>query len=387
MLILRIITCQFLLGYVKWLIQYLNNIHFSLNFRAGLVALDDVSWQNQNLTWETLKEKVKGLKDDIGIKIDLSGNELQILEPNHFKSFGWIEIILDDNRDVFPNTTVTVLEIDNVEILHCENCDVKVIVEQTFSGLPKLRQLYLSKNSIEKVSVESFKYNKNISLIDFSYNLLKAIPMFPKLKDLYSLDLSHNEQLSIDSEEPVLELEKLETLKLSNCNITTIYEKTFLHVPNIKYLHLNDNNIKVIAGDAFVHFKQLKKLAIENNNPLLLSSEDPHVTYKLSMRIDLRFDFNKTISTLSPATAGPSASTKTISTAATYPITTAQVREAGINDAFISSYLILMICIQAGLVAVIFVCIIKVKRFEEITTMDYSSTIQNDNDVYKVYLK
>lgn len=348
-----------------------------------------MSFQNQNLTWETLKERVKGENNDFRIKIDVSGNKLQILEPDYFKTIGWIEIILNDNKDVFPNTSVAVLENESVEILRCENCNVMVIVEQTFSGLPKLKQLYLSKNSIREVSVESFKHNEGISLIDFSYNRLKAIPKFPKLKNLYSLDLSHNAQLSIDSEEPVLELEKLETLKLSNCNITTIYEKTFLHLPYIKDLHLNDNNIKVIADDAFVHFKQLVMISIENNNPLLIGSEDPHVTYKLSMQIDLRSDFNNMITAPLPATAAPSANAKTITTAATYPIpiSTAQVREAGINDAFISSYLILMICIQAGLVAVIFVCIIKVKRFEEITTMDYSSTIQNDNDVYKVYLK
>jgi hypothetical protein len=58
----------------------------------------------------------------------------------------------------------------------------------------------------------------------------------------------------------------------------------------------------------------------------------------------------------------------------------------GISDLFIGSYLTFIIIIQVAVLVMLSIYLIKIIKYETVDgEMDYSTTILNENDIYKVY--
>ncbi|KAI8117387.1 Toll-like receptor 6 [Lucilia cuprina] len=109
-----------------------------------------------------------------------------------------------------------------------------------------LRNLYLSSNIIENLSSIDFSLLKNLESLDISHNLLQNSESSffnQRMHNLKHLNLAFN-QLGSIYRETFYNLLSLNTLLLSHNNISDIDYETFLALPNLQYLDLSFNGLK-----------------------------------------------------------------------------------------------------------------------------------------------
>ena len=106
-----------------------------------------------------------------------------------------------------------------------------------------------------------------IKILNVSNNHIKTIPRntFPKLYELHTIDLSHNELKDIYN--GVFQtLFSLRNLNLSHNHLETIKSSVFGTLPTLLYLDLSNNKLKDLGRGALTRMASLRALNLENND-------------------------------------------------------------------------------------------------------------------------
>lgn len=105
-----------------------------------------------------------------------------------------------------------------------------------------------------------------LKILNVTYNRLTVIPRntFPKLYELHTIDLSHNEIEKI-APEVFQPLFGLRYLNLSNNYLVEIGSRTFGKVATILELSLRENRIENVKQDAFTYLISLQTLDLSDN--------------------------------------------------------------------------------------------------------------------------
>lgn len=105
-----------------------------------------------------------------------------------------------------------------------------------------------------------------LKILNVTYNRLTVIPRntFPKLYELHTIDLSHNEIEKI-APEVFQPLFGLRYLNLSNNYLTEITSRTFGKVATVLELSLRENRIENVKPDAFTYLISLQTLDLSDN--------------------------------------------------------------------------------------------------------------------------
>ncbi|OMP04291.1 hypothetical protein COLO4_09799 [Corchorus olitorius] len=270
--------------------QLSGNLPFSVFNLANIVLLD----LSRNKLVGSLPSQVSGLS--LLSFLDLSGNFLDgRLPPWLFTlpSLSWLD--LDNNKFTGPIDPFKQPAASLLEYVDLRNNEIHGLIPSYVFALVNLTTLDLSSNRLTGISepninlpklnklvtldlsnntLLSFKSGSNASYVlapnlrslslsscnitefpyfvrnlegleglDLSYNRIHVIEvdMFPRLKSLTSLDLSHNGGLSL-STIPTLPLPNLERLLFSSCN-TTEFPNFLRTLENLSELDLSNNNI------------------------------------------------------------------------------------------------------------------------------------------------
>ncbi|XP_075049609.1 CD180 antigen [Mixophyes fleayi] len=149
-----------------------------------------------------------------------------------------------------------------------------------FTGLHSLTHLNLSYGSILSLDNPAFPENSQLEVIDFTqvhllfheslspFNNLASLRvlnlshsfvntsnmhMFQGLKNLVFLNMERNsfQNGTLQSDNIFLNVLKLETLILSNCELHTIEGQPFLKLKNLKHVDLSHNRLTVFSTNAF----------------------------------------------------------------------------------------------------------------------------------------
>ncbi|XP_050095009.1 protein artichoke [Anopheles aquasalis] len=223
-LILRDNNILFIPGSALGRLPKLSNLYLDFNRVAALSASILKSIQPENIRYLSLSRNViRELPGDSFaafrklIYLDLSGNSLGVISEDTFKGLEGtlLEIKLSFNR----------------------------IASLRKIGLPKLRRLDLSANSIDDLAIDSFH----------------------SLANLLYLNVSGNEHIGQVTRTMIYPLTKLQVIDISHCGLKGIQADLFHNNSDLRIVLLNDNQLRVIEEGTFLNLNNLFELSLAGN--------------------------------------------------------------------------------------------------------------------------
>ncbi|KAJ7393959.1 hypothetical protein OS493_003628 [Desmophyllum pertusum] len=158
------------------------------------------------------------------------------------------------------------MEINNLEKLDLSNNQLSILDEKSFRGSgSSLKYLDLRGNKLKTISKDTFQTFSSLRELHLANNELSELPtgIFQDLTDLIKLDLSQNEI----SELPQFifkELKSLKTLYLNNNKITDILPNAFAGLKNLENLYLQGNLLKDMPIETFKGLSRLRNLKLDS---------------------------------------------------------------------------------------------------------------------------
>ncbi|XP_041376586.1 insulin-like growth factor-binding protein complex acid labile subunit isoform X2 [Gigantopelta aegis] len=185
----------------------------------------------------------------------------------------------------------------NVREIHLSKNGIHELHENCFTGVRNLRKLYMDSNKIATLPRKLFNPLIRIVSLDLSRNNLKVIPLTPglftTLSSLENLSLADNQCHSLPLDifqglsslmhinlknndfgpifagdrysQLLTGLTKVQTIDLSNNNISVLRDATFMDLTSLKELNLEKNRISNWGRDLFASTNSLKTLDLSNN--------------------------------------------------------------------------------------------------------------------------
>uniref|UniRef100_A0A336KTB0 CSON014750 protein n=1 Tax=Culicoides sonorensis TaxID=179676 RepID=A0A336KTB0_CULSO len=330
------------------------------------------------------------------INIDVSHNNLEFISPHLLEKLQNLkELRMDMNPNFRIRKVEAFLHSKSLNLLSCSGCGFNEILSKSFNGLPALKTLDLSSNSIKSISGDAFRENPGLTFVNLSDNSLISLQAdtFKLNQELLVLDLSRNQNLSSTPGKTFIENEKLETLFLGGCNFEVIDDMTFKDLPNLKEIYLQNNLIHEIDPNAFQLNPLLVNISFENNQlekfPLSIVTDNiknlclDQNNFKLTrgyVRLYYKLEKQGLLKdNLTTICENRNETLKFQWLATKYQF---KVSQAGISNAFISTYL-LAILVAEGLI-VFFLIFYFMKMKKKIKLEDFSQTILNENRIYKI---
>ncbi|XP_059620068.1 insulin-like growth factor-binding protein complex acid labile subunit [Phlebotomus argentipes] len=332
--------------------------------------------------------------------LDFSKNLIQNVDPKIFTEFPTLVKVRFDNNTKFQpkDENGPILFSQTLLEFSCNFCNITKIGERTFSEMPELKILSLTRNHMKRIEERAFANNTKLTDLTLDDNELEELP--EKLLEnlaVKSLNINNNSCYKFPEAKPFLISKSLENFMCISCNITEIYEKTFSETPNLRKIQLQNNLIHRIDERAFVGLSQLEVrvgLDIVKNLPLQLKKEfyvdqdsDPkdittlYWKPKSTKQCRNLSDFLEEISKMSVKNSSPRNST-------TSTTEQAIIEEESVNptllDALIAMYLVICMVLEGVLATVVSLYLAKILRSKS-KEFDYSSSVLNPSDIYKIH--
>ncbi|XP_049837394.1 leucine-rich repeat-containing protein 40-like [Schistocerca gregaria] len=182
----------------------------------------------------------------------------------------------------------------NVTTLRCQHNGWRIINGTLLHHFAHLITLDLSFGRISQILPDSFQRMKELQHLDLSNNMLSALSYdFSELPKLRSLNLSGN-PLTLSSREPFRASSSLETLDVSSCSLTDLWEDSLGKLSNLSELRIRNNpdlqingcpfvdNIKLIVIDGEKEVVAKLKTVCHSSKPNAPSMEESNKTLAVS---------------------------------------------------------------------------------------------------------
>lgn len=348
--------------------------------------------RNQN--WTTLYQDEITANTNL-TQIDVSDNNITEFDSTIFSNHTSLQVlILSRNKEYDFPPDVIFLSSDSLERFECSACGITNIYKETFFKLLKLRELNLSYNNLTVIHSGVY-IPLLLRNLNFDFNKLETLPNdLLKKTAVNSLSMNHNPDFNFQKNEVFLRSKLLLIFQCNYCGITSIYNETFSELPNIEGIFLNDNNISVINFKMFEKTPNITSLSFERNrvsefamnifdvivnlkslcidgNPLLTSSVKAMKKYYVQVK--LRNNCTE-LDSKNYFENDPHLIDETVE---------ANLNK-GISDAFIASYLLIILAAQVAVVGLLTMYWFKIVLTDKIDEFDYSNSVLNDYDVYNV---
>ncbi|KAJ8918975.1 hypothetical protein NQ315_016879 [Exocentrus adspersus] len=198
-------------------------------------------------------------------RLDLSRNLISALNSDAFSGLenSLVKLDLSQNR---ISSIIGPLTLMKLEILDVSDNQLEDLPKDTFSLLPNLKNLNISKNHLNNVSSMLLYKLTDLQVIDLSYSSIKNIPVefFSKSNALQEIYISHNSLTEI-TEGTFSNMPNITTIDLSFNNITNIKPGSFVNAFNIRKLVLKGNQLSSFKGELFNTGTSLEYLDISGN--------------------------------------------------------------------------------------------------------------------------
>ncbi|XP_060604920.1 toll-like receptor 4 [Ruditapes philippinarum] len=136
---------------------WIKSVNFTLDVNPSTFTKELIMRQN-NLRWLDVNVICENFKFSSFRRMDLSENGMQFLHPNFLSCF--------------PN--LQTLDLSSNELVKMSRGSLGLF-ETLFSGLRNLKNINMSKNSLNKLPMKIFENNRNIEIIDLSGNILDQV--------------------------------------------------------------------------------------------------------------------------------------------------------------------------------------------------------------------
>ncbi|XP_063540459.1 toll-like receptor 13 [Cydia strobilella] len=220
-------------------------------------------------------------------ELNVSHSNISELQYNSLSYASNIRTI-DLSYNLLSVFDVNTTDLRYLKTLMLNNNMLQAISQTSFNGLSILSTVILSHNRIRTIHKEAFYALQDIRSLDLSYNLelefdvslvekaqnlanlflsgTKAEVTFDKVNDmpLTELEMAHSSIQNI-SQLKLHKMQRLETLVLSNNNVTKLEVGALSNLTSLRQLDLSYNNLYYIQPGAFKDNTYLKLLNISHN--------------------------------------------------------------------------------------------------------------------------
>lgn len=328
------------------------------------------------------------------VRIDVSDNNITEFDSTIFTDHRLLEVLTLSGNQLFDFPINTSFLISTtLERIYLSSCGITTVYNATFSELPKLKELDLSSNRLAVIESAAFSTQIFLRILNFDFNNLTSLPVdiLKRSKMNATVSLNYNAGFNFPSNEVLMKSKALKEFQCNHCGITGIYEETLSELPSLESIHLNNNNITTINSKIFAKNRDIISLSIEQNrlddfpmsvfdvipklkslcvdgNPFLKNAKNAFRNYykKVKLRSNCSSSGNVDENFENKSNANEPTKNK------------------GISDAFIASYLVIVVVAQAAVIAGLVVYYFKIVFTDKCDEFDYSSNVLNDHDVYDV---
>ncbi|XP_078263738.1 toll-like receptor 2 [Rhinoraja longicauda] len=155
----------------------------------------------------------------------------------------------------------------DIEKLDLSHNNIKIIQQQNFQNLTKLKILFLQFNEIAKIEPGSFAKNSELLHLDLSNNLLHLISDLPfnHLRSLTYLDITHNRFETAEFGAEISKLQKLHTLRFGNVWLSSLNSSSLfpLHALPIKEMYFIPGEFKTYEPGTLNILQSMEKLSLD----------------------------------------------------------------------------------------------------------------------------
>ncbi|XP_069694790.1 insulin-like growth factor-binding protein complex acid labile subunit [Periplaneta americana] len=155
----------------------------------------------------------------------------------------------------------------HLQSLHLAYNRIENLEAEIFEGLTSLEWLNLAHNLLYSLRSDVFIGLNNLKNLFLSHNRLSTLhpDVFMHLTKLNALYLDENEELQIPSNSSFLNIQTVEFLRISDCNVSSVTPISFENATNLTRLVLSNNNLKTIDYNIFRVMPKLTRLFLEGN--------------------------------------------------------------------------------------------------------------------------
>jgi carboxypeptidase N regulatory subunit len=280
--------------------QYQNKL-YHLDISANKISSlkPDTFNYNRNLTWLSLaRNNISEIHPSTFQclrkldRLDISGNKIISLKSDTFnynKNLIWLSLARNNITDTHPSTFQNQWSLLNLDIsgnemktiqpdifrynlylqrLSLASNKITDIHQSTFKNQSELSYLDLSGNKIKFMKLDTFYYNRDIKWLQLNDNHITNIQ--PPAVQSLSSDISGNTKFEANHS-AFIKQHQLETLILSNNQLTHLDSKLFSVYTNLLNLSLAGNNILDINSMTFYALEQLEYLDLSSNNIIVIN--------------------------------------------------------------------------------------------------------------------
>ncbi|XP_016401626.1 chondroadherin-like b [Sinocyclocheilus rhinocerous] len=219
-----------------------------------------VACVNKNLT------EVPPTIDEITVKLDLRGNDMQELPTGAFTHTPYLTHLSLQNSNIRRVREGAFRRLGRLVLLNLANNKIEILYQESFDGLSSLKQLIIDRNRVEEIQPGAFSQLGLLNLLSLTHNQLVYIPnmAFQGLQNIKWLRLSHN-SLNYLATEAFAGLFTLTRLSLDNNELQFFPTETMTRLPEVTRLELSYNPMTYL-GEESVSMPKLTHLFLDHNS-------------------------------------------------------------------------------------------------------------------------
>ncbi|KAM8729506.1 chondroadherin-like b isoform 1-T2 [Acanthopagrus schlegelii] len=202
--------------------------------------------------------------DEITVKLDLRGNDIQELPTGAFKHTPYLTHLSLQRCNIRRVKEGAFRGLGRLVFLNLANNNIDILYQESFDGLSSLKQLMLDRNRVEEIQPGAFSQLGFLNLLSLTHNQLVYIPnmAFQGLQNIKWLRLSHNSLNYLDTE-AFAGLFTLTRLSLDHNELQFFPSETMTRLPEVTRLDLSYNPMTYL-GEEVVSMAKLTHLFLDH---------------------------------------------------------------------------------------------------------------------------
>ncbi|XP_053396269.1 slit homolog 2 protein-like [Mercenaria mercenaria] len=227
------------------------------NISLYLDAVSDVTLKKLDLSNTDISDKINITElttENLGPlslqELFLSGNGLGHIDKNFLSYLTLRKLDLSHNN--LNEIGEGIAKLTHLKYLDLSHNKISSVHELFKDNLGNMQILKLSCNNLTNESGLDIEKGIKLTEVDLSENFLETFSVPPQLANVEVLNLSRNKIHSVNSGEPLVGLNKLMTLDLSENKMIELHNFMFRDSRNIKFVSFAGNEISTVSHQAFI---------------------------------------------------------------------------------------------------------------------------------------
>ncbi|XP_072311938.1 chondroadherin-like b [Eucyclogobius newberryi] len=202
--------------------------------------------------------------DEITVKLDLRGNDIQELPSGAFKHTPYLTHLAMQRCNIRKVREGAFRGLGRLVFLNLANNNIDILYQESFDGLSSLKQLMLDRNRVEEIRPGAFSQLGFLNLLSLTHNQLVYMPnmAFQGLQNIKLLRLSHNSLNYLDTE-AFAGLFTLTRLSLDHNELQFFPSETMTRLPEVTRLEMSHNPMTYL-GEEVISMSKLTHLFLDH---------------------------------------------------------------------------------------------------------------------------